>query len=67
MLDIDIIVVSRLCGEGDIVAGRLRKSREKPNAIKSCVGSSRHFLKFIIKPALISVSMIISRVMVALS
>ena len=67
MLDIDIIVVSRLCGEGDMVAGRLRKSREKPSAIKNCVGSSRHFLKFIINPALISVSMIISRVMKALS
>ena len=67
MLEIDIMVVSRLCGEGEMVAGRLRKSRVKPSAMNNCVGSSRHFLKLIIKPALISVSIIMSRVMIALS
>ena len=67
MLEIECNVVSILRGEGDIVAGVVLKSRAKPSAIKNCVGSSIHFLKLMMKPALRRVSMMMSRVMMALS
>ena len=51
--------------EGDTKAGRVRKSRVKPRAVKRRVGSRMHFFQFIMKPACVRQSIRMSRILMA--